>query len=56
MECGMSVWMELLGRCFLREGEAWGEGRLVFGGERVGFWWDSIIFAGFFKEKTDVVL
>ena len=30
MECGMSVWMELLGRCFLREGEVWGE--IIFWG------------------------
>ena len=56
MECGMSVWVELLGHCFLRAREAWREERLFFGGERVGFWWDNIIFAGFFKEKTDVVL
>lgn len=49
MECGMSVWVELLGHCFLRAREAWREeGRLFFRGERVGFWWDSIIFAGFF--------
>lgn len=52
----MSVWVELLGHCFLRAREAWREGRLFFGERGLDFGGIALFLRDFLKEKTDVVL